>query len=211
MYSYHLICASTRFPLSHDLFTTSGLASCDRSPNGWSLDPFGMSATQAMLQSLAGFDAWFFTRLPKSIIDGIKQDQSLEFIWRASASLPAQDSQLFAHVYESYYCMPLPTFAFEWGPSHGAAVLNASNVVQYAHQLSKISLQRALWFRSKNVLIPWGCDYQFQNAALVYEWTDWLIETINAHPEWNVHVQYGTRPRMYLLQLHLLQEVYQLT
>ena len=31
---------------------------------GWSLDPFGLSTTQAVLQSLMGFDAWFFTRVP---------------------------------------------------------------------------------------------------------------------------------------------------
>ena len=26
----------------------------------------------------------------------------------------------------------------------------------------------------------------------VYESTDWVIDTINAHPEWGVHVQYAT-------------------
>ena len=31
---------------------------------GWSLDPFGLSTTQAVLQSKMGFDAWFFTRVP---------------------------------------------------------------------------------------------------------------------------------------------------
>ena len=30
---------------------------------GWSLDPFGMSASQATLQALQGMDGWFFTRL----------------------------------------------------------------------------------------------------------------------------------------------------
>ena len=29
-----------------------------------------------------------------------------------------------------------------------------------------------------------------QNADLMYNATDWLIDTINAHPEWGVHVQY---------------------
>ena len=56
------------------------------------------------------------------------------------------------------------------------------------------------WFRTDNVLIPWGCDYQFQNAELVYRSTDWLIDTINAHPEWGVHAQYTT-PREYFAKV----------
>ena len=43
------------------------------------------------------------------------------------------------------------------------------------------------------VLIPWGCDYAYQNAELDYRSTDWLIDTINEHPEWGVHVQYVER------------------
>ena len=43
------------------------------------------------------------------------------------------------------------------------------------------------------VLIPWGCDYAYQNAELDYRSTDWLIDTINEHPEWGVHVQYVKR------------------
>ena len=27
--------------------------------------------------------------------------------------------------------------------------------------------QRAKWFRTRNVLIPWGCDYAYQNAELM--------------------------------------------
>ncbi len=47
-------------------------------------------------------------------------------------------------------------------------------------------------------MIPWGCDYMYQNAALMYESTDKLIDTINAHTDtWGVHAQYAT-PSEYL-------------
>ena len=55
---------------------------------GWSLDPFGLSTTQAVMQSLMGFDAWFFTRVPDGVVDAGKKRQELEFVWRASSSLP---------------------------------------------------------------------------------------------------------------------------
>ena len=88
--------------------------------------------------------------------------------------------------------MPLPTYAFEWGSAKKAEVPNDSNIEALSKGLADIAHQRAAWYRSPNVLIPWGCDYQFQNADLVYKSTDWLIDTINAHPEWGVHVQYAT-------------------
>ena len=32
-----------------------------------------------------------------------------------SGSLPSNQTEIYCHVYESYYCMPVPTYAFEWG------------------------------------------------------------------------------------------------
>ena len=55
---------------------------------GWSLDPFGLSTTQEVIQSLMGFDAWFFTRVPDGVVDAGKKRQELEFVCRASSSLP---------------------------------------------------------------------------------------------------------------------------
>ena len=209
---------------------------------GWSLDPFGMSATQAVLQAEMGMDAWFFTRVTDEIVDEMKKNKSLEFVWRASSSLPHNESEIFAHVWESYYCMPLPTYAFEWPASKHRIIPNASNVKELSHNLANIALERAKWFLTPNVAyvavvcvcvccsrdsanddqrnnntrshlpplflpssppsIPWGCDYQYQNAALVYESTDMLIDEINAHTaEWGVHAQYAT-PSEYLDGVH---------
>ena len=48
---------------------------------GWSLDPFGPSSTQAVLQAFMGMDAWFFTRIGSDVVDAMKKAQSLEFVW----------------------------------------------------------------------------------------------------------------------------------
>jgi hypothetical protein len=162
---------------------------------GWSLDPFGISASQAVLQSLLGMEAWFFTRI--NGVDDMKKSKGLEFVWRASSSLPDSDTEIFAHVFESYYCMPLPQYAFDWGENKGAPPPTEKNIMALAEGLAKIAKQRAPWFRTNNVLIPWGCDYAYQNAALMYNSTDWIIDVINAHPEWGVHVSYAT-PSEYL-------------
>ena len=62
----------------------------------------GISSTQAVLQSLMGMDSWMFTRLSNDIVDSMKKDKGLEFVWRASSALPAAESEIFAHVFESY-------------------------------------------------------------------------------------------------------------
>jgi lysosomal alpha-mannosidase len=68
---------------------------------GWSLDPFGPSSTQAVLQAYMGMDAWFFTRISSDEVAQRKKAQEVEFVWRASSSLPAHDSELLVHVFES--------------------------------------------------------------------------------------------------------------
>lgn len=32
-----------------------------------------------------------------------------------------------------------------------------------------VSLTRAAWYRTNNLLIPFGCDFQFQNAWMAYK------------------------------------------
>lgn len=66
---------------------------------GWSLDPFGLSGSQAVFQSLMGMEAWFFTRVGNDVVADMKGNRSVEFIWRASSSLPAADTEIFAHVF----------------------------------------------------------------------------------------------------------------
>jgi hypothetical protein len=46
-------------------------------------------------------EAWFFTRVTGSIVDQMKTDKGLEFVWRASSALPDAESEIFAHVFES--------------------------------------------------------------------------------------------------------------
>jgi hypothetical protein len=116
---------------------------------GWSLDPFGMSASQAVLQALMGMEAWFFTRLNGDIVDRMKKDKGLEFVWRASSALPSAKSEIFSHVFESYYCMPLPQYAFEWPAESGATPPTNKNVLALSENLANITKHRAPWFRCR--------------------------------------------------------------
>lgn len=94
-------------------------------------------------------------------------------------------------MFESYYCMP-QRYAFELGAAKGAAFPTQGDIVDLARGLAETARSRAPYFRTPNVLIPWGCDYYYQNSELMFRGADWLIDTINAHPEWGVHAQYCT-------------------
>ena len=71
-------------------------------------------------------------------------------------------------------------YAFEWNPS---LVPNATTLHNKSKALADLASARSKWFRTPNVLIPWGCDYMYQDAAMVYNATDQLLRTINQHPE----------------------------
>jgi len=161
---------------------------------GWSLDPFGVSSTQAVFYALMGMDSYVYTRLPKPLIDSMKKNRSLEFLWEASSSLPARDTAIMSHVLESYYCMP-NDFRFDMS---APTPTKAAEFAKLAIELTATGLERAEWFRTSNVLIPWGCDYMYQNASGVYLPTEEVMRRVNENTSVSgVSVRYGT-PSEYL-------------
>eukprot|EP01060_Flectonema_neradi_P009613 TRINITY_DN16849_c0_g1_i1.p1 TRINITY_DN16849_c0_g1~~TRINITY_DN16849_c0_g1_i1.p1 ORF type:complete len:1010 (+),score=170.03 TRINITY_DN16849_c0_g1_i1:366-3032(+) len=164
---------------------------------GWSLDPFGISSTQAIFYSLMGMDTYVFTRLPKHTVTQMQANKSLEFNWEASASLTPEKSSIFAHVLESYYCSPV-----DYRFNSANVQPNATEVVKLAKELTQIALDRAPWFATNNVLIPWGCDYMYQEASQVYKPTEEIMELVNKNTSVSgVSVRYGS-PAEYFNALH---------
>ncbi|RHY39717.1 hypothetical protein DYB30_005618, partial [Aphanomyces astaci] len=54
---------------------------------GWQIDPFGHSSTQGSLLSAGiGFDALYFSRIDYQDYEKRKKDNTLEFMWKPSAS-----------------------------------------------------------------------------------------------------------------------------
>eukprot|EP01063_Lacrimia_lanifica_P033458 TRINITY_DN5948_c0_g1_i1.p1 TRINITY_DN5948_c0_g1~~TRINITY_DN5948_c0_g1_i1.p1 ORF type:complete len:991 (+),score=335.32 TRINITY_DN5948_c0_g1_i1:42-3014(+) len=163
---------------------------------GWSLDPFGMSSTEAVTYRQMGMEQYVFTRLPADTVDGMKANKSLEFVWEASSSLPANETSIFAHVLESYYCTH--TFMFGGGD---AAPVTPAEVRKRAADLTALGLERAAWFQTSHVLIPWGCDYMYQDAEGVFAPTEAIMAAVNGNTSISgVRARYGT-PREYFAAL----------
>ncbi|XP_010640224.2 epididymis-specific alpha-mannosidase [Fukomys damarensis] len=177
----------------------------------WQVDPFGASATTPTLFALAGFHAHLISRIDYNLKDAMQEAQGLQFVWRGSPSLAAQQ-EIFTHVMDQFsYCTPshLPfsnRSGFYW---NGVAVfpepppdgvypnmsepVTPANIALYAQALVANVKQRAAWFRTPHVLWPWGCDKQFFNATVQFANMDLLLEHINSRAaQLGVMLEYAT-------------------
>ncbi|NWH85509.1 MA2B2 mannosidase, partial [Aegithalos caudatus] len=176
----------------------------------WHVDPFGASATTPTLFDLAGFNAHLISRIDYDLKADMQKNKKLQFVWQGSPSLP--ERQIFTHVMDQYsYCTPsqLPfsnRSGFFWNgfatfpdppkdgvyPNMSLPVTDA-NLHLYAQTMVANIKERAAWFRTGEVLWPWGCDKQFFNASVQYSNMDLLVDYINKHSaEFGVTVQYST-------------------
>jgi hypothetical protein len=166
-----------------------------RATAGWHVDPFGHSAATASMWSSMGMDAFGLNRIDYREKDRRKATKELEFIWRGSNSL-GEETQLFAHVLDSHYGTPkemnfdgnLRINADSRLPTFGV------NLRSTADAFAKMARSRAVWYRHDQLLIPYGNDFDHQNAFKSFDDMDELIRYINTDPDhrgYNMTIKYG--------------------
>lgn len=86
----------------------------------------------------------------------LKQSQGLEFFWRGrSTSLELADNYtIFTHILDSHYSTP---------------PLAGTTAAERAASLLEVAKQRAQWYRTEHLLIPFGNDFYFTS---VLDWVD---------------------------------------
>eukprot|EP00118_Oscarella_pearsei_P019625 m.209602 g.209602 ORF g.209602 m.209602 type:complete len:333 (+) comp39727_c0_seq56:596-1594(+) len=124
----------------------------------------------------------------------MKANKGLEFIWRGSKSL-GKARDMWVHVLDSHYCTP-NVIAFG-----GGVVLQAddqlptyeTNMQKTADAFMRMARERMTWYRHNHLLIPFGCDFAFQNAEANFYQMDRLMEYVNNQSsKYNATVRYGT-------------------
>ncbi|KAG5207832.1 hypothetical protein JEQ12_017596 [Ovis aries] len=82
------------------LYETFGI----RPQFSWQVDSLGASATIPTLFALAGFSGHIIFRINYDLKEAMQKDQEMQFVWRGSRSLLAQQ-ETFTHVMdENGYC-----------------------------------------------------------------------------------------------------------
>ena len=59
--------------------------------------------------------------------------------------------------------------------------MNASNVQFYADFMVNNTKQRADWFRTRQLLWPFGTDFQHFNSSEMFDSMDQIVAFVNAH------------------------------
>ena len=176
---------------------------------GWQIDPFGHASAQATQFAQMGFNGFFFARSDYQDYELRNKTKTLESVWRSSPSLGAR-SDIFTHIlYDSTYCEPYG-FSFQddnvqpvmWDPN-----LEGYNIDKVSERLVAHAKKMTLSYKSNNVLIPFGCDFQFSDAVINFKNMDLLMDYINAREsQYGVKIFYST-PSTYLEYVHSQSEL----
>ena len=116
------------------------------------------------------FKIWHYINTSDSlqlfVLQDMKLNKQLEFIWRSHRSLPENQTSIFTHVLDSHYSEP-----------H----ILGLDVEERARFLADICYQRGKYFATPHLLLPFGSDFTFINATEEFEPMDDYIQYINSH------------------------------
>ncbi|XP_055546042.1 lysosomal alpha-mannosidase-like [Wyeomyia smithii] len=176
---------------------------CGRPRTGWQIDPFGHSREQASLFAQMGYDGMFFARLDWRDKSKRLEEKKAEMIWKASANL--DDSEMFTSVLYNHYSAP-PGFCFDVlcsdDPFVDGAFSAENNVKDRVDTFLYFVGNMSTKYRSNNLLITMGDDFNYMDANMNFKNMDKLIKYTNARQQdTRVNVFYST-PTCYLKALH---------
>ncbi|XP_044745943.1 alpha-mannosidase 2 [Coccinella septempunctata] len=180
--------------------------------SSWSIDPFGMSATQPSLLKRMGLHNMLIQRVHYSVKKHLASTKQLEFRWRQMWDQQG-DTDMFTHMMPFYSydvphtCGPDPKiccqFDFKRLPGHGLHCpwkiapqpITDANVAMKANLLLDQYRKKSKLFKTNVVLAPLGDDFRYDHSTewdVQYNNYQKLFEYMNSHPELHVKAQFGT-------------------
>ncbi|OQV16536.1 Lysosomal alpha-mannosidase [Hypsibius exemplaris] len=178
---------------------------CGRPKIGWQIDPFGHSREQAALFAMLGFDGLFLGRIDYQDIEKRRKTKTMEMIWEGSDSL-GKMSDIFTGILPNVYWPP-STFCFDLlcndPPIMDDPRLEDYNVVERVATFMEVVNNQSLQYKTDNLIITMGNDFNYQNAHVWFKNLDKLIKYVNAKQTngSKINLFYST-PSCYLNALH---------
>merc|ERR1711871_64529 len=147
--------------------------------SAWSIDPFGSSITSARLWSLTQFEGFVIDRIDYRTKAALAAKRAQDFLWSFE-----DNRTMLTHILDSFYGTPAG-FDFEFDAPPVVKVpsspFTTPNISLRAAEYVQLAAARAQGFPTPNVLIPYGGDFNYQNAHKKFRDFDLLIEEINEH------------------------------
>lgn len=187
-------------------FILKEFGECARPRSAWQVDPFGHSREQASLFAQFGFDGLFQGRIDYQDFDHRGDTKTREGLWQASSNL-GEMSQLFTGILPNGYGPP-PGFCFDIYCSDDPIMDNPSledyNVDQKVNDFIKYTYDQQKKYKTSNLIMTMGSDFQYSNAHMWYKNLDKTIKYVNERQitnNSNVNIFYST-PACYLYSLN---------
>lgn len=140
----------------------------------WHIDPFGHSLFMPELYSQLGYKAVVINRIPNAVKQSMRAEKGLEFYWK----YPSSNLSIFTHVLDSHY---------------GTPKIVGADTKTLAQHLVTILKKRLQWFKTDQLLLPFGGDFKFKVAKMEFFTMDKIIEYINANVSaYNLEMRYST-------------------
>ncbi|XP_050297666.1 lysosomal alpha-mannosidase-like [Anthonomus grandis grandis] len=181
------------------------LGKCGMPTIGWQIDPFGHSREHASILSKIGFDGLFFARLDNNDRETRKNESNMDFLWKTSAN--KDDSVIFGSMFgpdNIYY--PPSGFCFDvlcGDDSIDDDVTNdAYNLEKKVADFAAYIKSYTKYYKTKNILITMGGDFQYQAAEINFQNSDKLIRAFENHTE--IKLLYST-PSCYLKEVYKIK------
>lgn len=169
---------------------------------GWHVDPFGHSTANPRLFSDMGFDTWFFARLDYEDKNQRLQDKSMNTLWRPMSKHFGKEKEIMTSIMRDHYCWFM--YDERWDnqePMVDDPSLDNFNADRIMGDILEYIAQMDADYRGDHMMLPFGCDFTFANAALNFEQMDMVMKYINANNDQNVQMVYST-PSEYVDALH---------
>jgi lysosomal alpha-mannosidase len=178
-------------------FILEEFGECARPRAAWQIDPFGHSREQASLFAQFGFDGLFLGRVDYEDFEQRGKTKTREMIWQASENL-GQQAAIFTGVLPYGYNPP-PNYCFDIycndDPIMDDPRLEDYNVDKKVNEFINYTLNQRQQYKTDNLIMTMGSDFQYSNAHMWYKNLDKLIKYVNERQTTNsskVNIFYST-------------------
>ncbi|XP_017776581.1 PREDICTED: alpha-mannosidase 2 [Nicrophorus vespilloides] len=180
--------------------------------SSWSIDPFGMSATQPVLLKEIGLKNMLIQRVHYSVKKQLASQKDLEFKWRQLWD-GTGETEIFTHMMPFYSydiphtCGPDPKiccqFDFRRLPNHGLNCpwrirpqpITDANVQERSITLLDQYRKKSQLYKTNVVLAPLGDDFRYDHSVewdVQYNNYQKLFDYMNSNRNLHVQAQFGT-------------------
>lgn len=170
----------------------------------WSIDAFGHSSGVPYLLSHMKFDAMVINRVHKEVKTKLREQKSLEFIWRQNwvgSEEEHSETDMMTHMFP----FPLYDIPNTCGPNWDlcaefdferpvAKPITTQNVRERAQALLGQYREKAAHFKHNNVLIPLGDDFKYKTLDMtnkIFSQYQLLFDEMNSVSEWKVNIRFS--------------------